>query len=60
MLLDDARRYVEKARSQGSPVTLQTWPGMVHVWPIFHGLLPEGKQALDQVAKFVARASAGE
>lgn len=60
MLLDDARRYVEKARSQDSPVTLQTWPGMVHVWPIFHDLLPEGRQALDQVAKFVARISAGK
>ena len=59
MLLDDARRYVAKARSQGSPVTLQTWPGMVHAWPMFHGLLPEGKEALDQVAKFVARISAG-
>ena len=59
MLLDDARRYVNKARSQGSPVTLQTWPGMVHVWPVFHSLLPESRQALDQVTKFVARISAG-
>ena len=59
MLIDDARRYVDKARSQGSPATLQTWPGMVHVWPIFHSILPEGKEALDQVAKFVARISAG-
>jgi acetyl esterase/lipase len=59
MLLDDARRYVDKARSQGSSVTLQTWPGMVHVWPMFHGVLPEGRQALTQVAKFVARISAG-
>jgi acetyl esterase/lipase len=60
MLLDDARRYVNKARSQGSPATLQTWPGMVHVWPMFHNVLPEGKEALDQVAKFVAKVSAGK
>ncbi len=59
MLLDDARRYVSKARSQGSPATLQTWTGMVHVWPIFHEYLPEGREALDQVAQFVARISAG-
>lgn len=59
MLLDDARRYVNKARRQGSPATLQTWPGMVHVWPMFHSILPEGKEALDQVAKFVAKVSAG-
>ena len=59
MLIDDARRYVDKARSQGSPATLQTWPGMVHVWPMFHDILPEGKEALDQVARFIARISAG-
>lgn len=60
MLLDDARRYVNKARSHGSPATLQTWPDMVHVWPMFHAFLPEGKEALDQVANFVARISAGK
>ncbi|MBT8080396.1 MAG: alpha/beta hydrolase [Gammaproteobacteria bacterium] len=59
MLLDDARRYVSKARLQGSPVTLQTWPGMVHVWPMFHQMLPEGGEALDQVARFVERISSG-
>jgi monoterpene epsilon-lactone hydrolase len=36
MLLDDARRYVNKARAAGSPVRLQTWNHMVHVWQIFH------------------------
>lgn len=59
MLLDDSYRYVAKARSQGSAVTLQTWPDMVHVWPMFHRVLPEGRQALDQVAKFIARIASG-
>ena len=59
MLIDDARRYVDKARRQGSPATLQTWPGMVHVWPMFHDILPEGVEALDQVARFITRISAG-
>jgi monoterpene epsilon-lactone hydrolase len=59
MLLDDARRYVCKARGQGSPVTLQTWPGMVHVWQMFHYMLPEGRGALDQVANFIERISSG-
>ena len=35
MLLDDSRRYVNKAQAAGSPVTLQTWPHVMHVW---HGL----------------------
>ena len=54
MLFDDAVRYVNKARSQGSPVTLQIWPGMVHVWQMFQHVLPEARQAIDEVAAFVA------
>jgi acetyl esterase/lipase len=60
MLLDDSVRYVNKARSHGSPVTLQIWPGMAHVWPMFQHVLPEARQAIDEVAAFIAanRASA--
>ncbi len=54
MLFDDSVRYVNKARSQGSPVTLQVWPEMVHVWPMFQHILPEARQAIDEVAAFVA------
>jgi acetyl esterase/lipase len=59
MLLDDARRYVNKARSQGSPAELQTWPGMVHVFQMFAHLLPESTEALENVARFVAEQGAG-
>jgi acetyl esterase/lipase len=54
MLLDDSLRYVNKARAQGSPVTLQVWPDMVHVWPMFQHVLPEARQAIDEVAAFLA------
>lgn len=54
MLLDDSRRYVNKARAQGSPVTLQLWPDMVHVWQMFQHVLPEARLAIDEVATFVA------
>lgn len=53
LLLGDACRYVNKARAAGSPVELQTWPGMVHVWQIFEGVLPESTEALDRMADFV-------
>ncbi len=53
MLLDDSRRYANKAIAAGSPVTLQTWPHMVHVWHIFHPDLPEGRQALAEIEKFL-------
>jgi acetyl esterase/lipase len=59
MLIDDARRYVNKAISQGSPAELQTWPGMVHVFQMFSHVLPESTEALENVALFVAKQTAG-
>lgn len=53
MLFDDSRRYVNKAKAAGSPVTLQTWQQMVHVWQIFYPELPEGRAALDEIGKFL-------
>lgn len=52
MVLDDARRYVNKARAAGSPVTLQTWPDMVHVWHLFGPNLPEASEAVERIARF--------
>jgi acetyl esterase/lipase len=55
MLRDDARRYVNRARAAGSPVELQTWPHMVHVWQIYHLELPEGRAALQEAGRFLLR-----
>ena len=57
MLRDDARRYANKATAAGSPVTLQTWKHMVHVWHIYHPDLAEGRQAFAEIAKFLKAAS---
>lgn len=64
MLLDDARRYAAKAQAAESPVTLQLWPNMLHVWQMF-GDLPETDEAFERVGEFLlssgfGRASAGE
>jgi len=53
MLLDDSRRYVNKALAAGSPATLQTWQHMVHVWQIYHPELPEARQAMEEIGKFL-------
>jgi acetyl esterase/lipase len=53
MLHDDSRRYFNKAIAAGSPVTLQTWSHVVHVWQIFHPELPEGREALEEIGKFL-------
>ena len=53
ILYDDARRYAEKRRVAGSPVTLQTWDNMCHVWQAFADMVPEGHDALDELATFL-------
>lgn len=53
MLLDDARRYVYKACASGSPVKLQTWTDMVHIWQIFDPPLPQAAEAWQEIGKFI-------
>lgn len=55
ILIDDARRYVNRAREAGSPAELETWPGMVHVWPAFGPDLPETREAFERMQGFVER-----
>lgn len=52
MLLDDARRYVNRAAEAGSPARLQTWAHVVHVWHMFYPQLTEARQAWDEIEKF--------
>ena len=53
VLLDDSRHYAEKAKAGGADVTLEVWDEMVHVFPIFAPMLPEGQQAIDRIAEWV-------
>lgn len=53
MLLDDARRYVYKACASGSPVKLQTWAHMLHVWQIFDPHLPQAAEAWLEIGEFL-------
>jgi acetyl esterase/lipase len=57
MLLDDARRYVAKAQAAESPVLLQTWPDMVHVWQMFTPELAEAEEAYANIAEFLSSVS---
>ncbi len=53
ILFDDATRLAEAARAAGVAVTLQTWPGLFHVFQLF-AFLPETARAVAQIAEFVA------
>jgi len=35
------------------PVALEVWPGMIHVWHLFAGQLPEGRRVLARIGGFV-------
>ncbi|MFD2718437.1 alpha/beta hydrolase [Hymenobacter monticola] len=55
VLYDDALRFADKARAAGVPVTLQPFEGLVHWWHLFWRIVPEARQALDQVAAFLQK-----
>lgn len=54
-LLDDSTRLADKAKSSGVKVELDIWEDMIHVWPIFAPVLPEGQQAIERIGEFVRK-----
>jgi acetyl esterase/lipase len=55
VLLDDARALHEHALDAGIVSTLDVWDGMIHVWHMFHPMLPEGDAAIDAIVGFVKK-----
>lgn len=53
VLLDDARRVVDKARAAGVEVEFRQWAGVPHAWQIFARFLPEARVALRQAGDFI-------
>ena len=53
ILLDDTRRYVERARAEGVDATAHVWEGMTHVFPSSIGTLDAAEQALGVMAVFL-------
>lgn len=55
VLLDDSTRLAERARAQGVDIVLEPWEDMIHVWPFFAAMLPEGRQAIERIGEFIRR-----
>jgi acetyl esterase/lipase len=53
MLLSDATRLADKARTAGVDVSLVVWPRMWHVWHLLAPWLPEAREAIDAIGAFV-------
>jgi monoterpene epsilon-lactone hydrolase len=54
VLLDDSRRYVERAVAAGTDARLDVWMGMPHGFAGSIGALKASTQALDAIGKFLA------
>jgi acetyl esterase/lipase len=54
ILYDDSTRLEQKAHLAGVDVSLETWPGMWHVFQAFAPYVPESKQAIGKIGEFIA------
>ncbi len=52
-LLDDSRTLEKNAKAAGVDVTLEVWDEMIHVWQLFHPVLPEGVKALERIGEYL-------
>ena len=55
ILLDDAVAIARAAGMAGVELQLSIWPDMIHVWHAFAFMLPEGRNAIDEAGRFLAR-----
>ncbi|RTL71584.1 MAG: alpha/beta hydrolase [Hyphomicrobiales bacterium] len=55
LLLDDTLRLAEKAKAAGVDVEVVLRDRLLHVWPIFVHLLPEAREAMQDVTRFAHR-----
>jgi len=53
LLFDEAVRLQEKAHKSGVDCTLSAYPGLLHVWQMCAGLMPEAGAALREIAAFL-------
>ncbi|SNT18712.1 alpha/beta hydrolase fold domain-containing protein [Tropicimonas sediminicola] len=53
MLRDDSRRMAAHLRDAGGMVELNEWEDVPHIWPIFDGYIPEARECIGSVARFI-------
>lgn len=55
VMLSDAMRLAAHLAENRVRTSLEVWPGMFHVWPMFAEILPEGMEALESGSNFLDR-----
>jgi acetyl esterase/lipase len=56
-LLDDAVRLAGAAGAADVAVTLEVYPDMIHVWPLFYQEVAAGRRALAAAGRFMREAA---
>jgi acetyl esterase/lipase len=57
-LFDDATRFDARARVAGVDARISVWNNVPHVWHMFAGMLPEGRDAIEEIGAFVGEVTA--
>ena len=52
-MLSEALTFTHKAAMAGVHVRLEVWPKMIHNFPLWHSILPEGKDAIKKAGEFM-------
>ncbi len=52
-LRDDSVRFVEKVHAAGGRAELVVTDDMLHIFPLFASILPEGRDAIEQIGAFI-------
>lgn len=56
LIYNDSTRLATQVDSYGVPVTLETYPKVMHVWQVFDYLLPEARQSIKQLGNVIKAA----
>jgi acetyl esterase/lipase len=59
LLLDDARRLAARALAAEVPVKLCVWPKQAHAFPTAAAFVPEARQALAEIGRFLIQVEPG-
>ena len=55
ILLDGSVRLADRLKRAGVDVKLDIWKDMIHVFPALGPSVPESRQAIDQIGKFIRK-----
>jgi len=53
-LRDEGEAYARRLEQAGVPVMLHRYDGMIHGFVSMHGIIPDGRKAIQEAARFVS------